>query len=152
MCKKIKTGGKSIKHRKEKTMKKCEIIATALAAVAGCLFVGGVVKSIKSRNDDGNDMEVELSSYEEELAEIQALHDAEMAALEKENALAAEEHEKRMDVMQKLHDEKISKMEEIREELLANMDLCKGASPDEISYLIWRNEELLKLLHEIAIS
>ena len=118
MCKKIKTGGKSIKHR----------------------------------NDDGNDTEVELSSYEEELAEIQANHDVEMAALEKENALAAEEHEKRMDVMQKLHDEKISKMEEIREELLANMDLCKGASPDEISYLIWRNEELLKLLHEIAIS
>ena len=123
------------------------------SAIAGCLFVGGVVKSIKKcRNDDGNDMEVELSSYEEELAEIQANHDVEMAALEKEDALAAEEHKKRIDVMQKLHDEKISKMEEIREELLTNMDLCKGASPDEISYLIWRNEELLKLLHEIAIS
>ena len=125
------------------------------SAIAGCLFVGGVVKSVKKcKSDiDGKDMELEsLSSYEEELAEIRANHDVEMAALEKENALAAEEHEKRMDVMQKLHDEKISKMEEIREELLANMDLCKGASPDEISYLIWRNEELLKLLHEIAIS
>ena len=37
-CKKIKTGGKSIKHRKEKTMKKHEIIATALAAVVASVY------------------------------------------------------------------------------------------------------------------
>ena len=68
MCKKTKTGGKSIKHRKEKNMKNASKYLFSIAsAIAGCLLVGGVVKSIKHRNDDG---EVELSSYEEELSLI----------------------------------------------------------------------------------
>ena len=118
------------------------------SAIAGCLFIGGVVKSIKKcRNDDGNDTE-----YEEELAEIQANHDTKISALQEAEKKNKAEHEKRMENIEKRHDEKLMKMEKIREELLTNMDLCKGASPDEISYLLWRNEELLKELHEIAIS
>ena len=150
MCKKIKTGGKSIKHRKEKNMKNASKYLFAISsAIAGCLFVGGVVKSVKKcRSDiDGNDTE-----YEEELAEIQANHDTKISALQEAEKKNKAEHEKRMENIEKRHDEKLMKMEKIREELLTNMDLCKGASPDEISYLLWRNEELLKELHEIAIS
>ena len=58
MCKKIKTGGKSIKHRKEKTMKKHEIIATALAALvttaANIVMIRNAVTTIKSIKAQGH--------------------------------------------------------------------------------------------------
>ena len=68
------------------------------SAIAGCLFVGGVVKSVKKcRSDiDGNDME-----YEEELAEIRANHDTKISALQEVEKKNKAEHEKRMENIKK---------------------------------------------------
>ena len=68
-CKKIKTGGKSIKHRKEKTMKKHEIIATALAALvttaANIVIIRNAVTNVKAIIEEVKE-EAEEEKKEEE--------------------------------------------------------------------------------------
>lgn len=95
-------------------------------------------------------MEVEsLSSYEEELAEIQLKHDAAMEALEKEEANSKREHEKRMDDIRKRHMEKMAEIDKIRSELLQNATLYRYASPDDVKKLQDRDNELLQKLREL---
>lgn len=120
---------------------------TVIAAIGVTIAVGVTTALVTIFKDSKVD---KTEKCEEELAEIQAHHDAEMAALEEENNKNEREHQKRIEEIQSEHDAKISKMEMIREELLKNVDLCKGASPEEISVLLRRNDELMKKLHEIV--
>ena len=126
------------------------------SAVAGCMFAGvKLVNSVKKcRNDanDINDTEAEMSaSYEDELAEIQSRHAAEMAALEEMEKKSEEEHQKRMSAIKTRYMENVEKMNHIREELLTNVELCKNVTPEEALKLKERNDELLKELREIRM-
>lgn len=132
-------------------MKKCIGIGVALLGCA--LAVSKLVNVIKKYNKESTNLdEMEMtssSSYEDELAEIQAKHDAAMEALEKEDAKSKREHQKRMDDMRKRHMEKMAEMDKIRDELLTNAALYRYASPDEVKKLQERDNELLQKLREI---
>lgn len=124
------------------------------SAIAGCAFAGVklslTVKKCRKAINASNSTEIESSaSYEEELAEIQAKHNAAMEALEKEAAKSKREHEKRMDDMRKMHAEKMAEMDAIRDELLKNAALYRFATPNEARKLEERDMELLKELREM---
>ena len=126
------------------------------SAIAGCAFVCvNLAKTVrKCRNEvkDIDNMEAEsLSSYEEELAEIQAKHDAEMEALEEMDKKNKAEHNRRMTEMKARYTEKVQKMEEIRKELLKNVDMRRFATPEEAKNLNERDAELRRELREIRM-
>lgn len=124
-------------------MKKMFVVGSAIAAVG----TAALVAVIKNRSKTSpNEIEID---HNRQMEAIQAHHDAEMAALKEEELKNEKGHQERVDAIHSLHDKKISKMEEIREELIKNIELRKGATPEEALKLEERYIELLKKLHEI---
>ena len=126
------------------------------SGIAGCALAAyKLTKTIKRCHEDCARLdEIEMtarSSYEKELAELQANHDAEMAALEEMDKKNKADHEDRMAEMKAHYMENVEKMEEIRKELLKNVDMRKNATPEEALKLEERDKELLKELSEIRM-
>ena len=116
-------------------------------AIGSAIVAAGtaaLVAVIKRRSKDESS-----ASYEEELAEIQLKHAAEMAELEEIDKKNKAEHENRMASIRKAHDEIMIEIEKIREELLNNVELRKSATPEESKTLDERDMELLKKLYEL---